>query len=159
MYSSKDLEYMNYTLGDIKVIELLILYRYKYDDYKFIEEGETLDTAETIKLNEEVLITYADLDKLIEDCNFSTQERDIIRMTEDGYTSREIGFELNIFPSTIQGRLRTIYKKILEENKRKWRTAIYKNTLNLKTKTCSKCKDELPGTSEFYTADSRNKDG
>lgn len=158
MYSSKDLEYMSYTLGDIKVIELLILYRYKYDDYMFME-GSAWHSLETVSLSEEVIVTYESLDSLIEKCEFSSLQLNIIRLAEEGYTHQEIGFELGVHSSTIEGRLKTVYGKILEENLRDWRASIYKNTLNLKTKTCSKCKKELPGTPEFYTIREESRDG
>ena len=157
--SSKDLEYKVYTLGDVGVIELLISYRYKYDDNLFLDDGIAMAVTGAARLNEEVIHTYASLDWYIEKCNFSREQLEMIRLIGEGYSHEEIAYELKLLTSTIAGRLRTIYKRILKENEWQWRKSVYMSKLELKSKQCSKCKGELPATVEFYRDDNRNKDG
>jgi len=55
--------------------------------------------------------------------------------------------------------LDTICKSISDESLRQWRIWAYTHKLELKSKRCSRCGEELPATDEFFGADSRNKDG
>ena len=148
--SSKDIEYKAYTLGDVGVIELLISYRYKYDDNLFLDDGIAMAVTGAARLNEEVIHTYASLDRYIEKSNFSREQLEMIRLIGEGYSHEEIAYELKLLTSTIAGRLRTIYKRIIKENEWQWRKSVYVNKLDLKTKRCSKCKEKLPATVEFY---------
>ena len=111
------------------------------------------------RLNEEVLLTYASLDSYIDKCKFNTEQLKILEMMSHGFSYREIAFELGLNPSTIPGRLTTIYKRIARENEREWRKVTYTNKLNLKTKNCSRCKEDLPATVEFYREHPKTKDG
>ena len=158
--NSKDLEFKSYTLGDVKVIELLLLYRYKYDDYFFMKQESSLMAVNgVVPINEEVLLTYASLDDCIEKCKFDEVQLKMLELLGYGYTYEEISEVLGVLPSVIAGRMKTIYKRIVKENVWQWRKSIYKGKLELKTKTCSKCKDVLPATPEFYSDLERTKDG
>lgn len=159
MLSNKDIEYMNYTLGDIGVIELLLSYRYKYDDYLFIENANTMSVDGAIPFHEELLLTYASLDQYIKQCKLNEVQLKILDLIQQGYYQEEIADILGLRYSTIDGRLQTIYKKIILENERQWRKVMYSDTLGLKSKICSKCKEELPAVSEFFRDDSRSKSG
>lgn len=159
MFNSKDMEYMVYTLGDIGVIELLIAFRYKYDESLYHERINPIAVSGAGKVFQEGLVTYSSLNEYIDNCNFTEQQLKLIEMIGDGYTYEEISEKLVIHPTVVKGRLKTIYKRILKENEREWRKSIYFHKLGLKSKVCSKCKEELPATVEFYRDDSRNKDG
>jgi len=108
--------------------------------------------------NEEMLLTYISLDEYIKKCNFDEVQLKMIKMIEHGYTYDEIATTLKILPSTIKGRLKTIFKKVVRENDRAWRKAVYVNKLGLKTKRCSKCEEELPVVEEFYSDNKDSKD-
>lgn len=157
--NSKDIEFKSYVLSDIGVIELLIAYRYKYDTYLFSDRSDGWSSPDALPFNEEMILTYTSLDKLISNCNFSKDQRLSIKMIEQGYSYEEIANELKTSISSIKGRMRTIYKRIVTENEWCWRKSVYENRLDLKNKSCSKCKEELPATWEFYRHDSRNRDG
>lgn len=158
--SGKDVEYKIYTLGDVGVIELLISYRYKYDENLFIDSNDSImDVSGALRLNEEVVLTYATLDDYIKKCKFSEQQMEVLRLVGEGYLHNEIARELNVQASTIAGKLRTIYRRIAKENEWQWRKCVYVNKLGLRTKQCSKCKEELPGTVEFYRDHTITKDG
>jgi uncharacterized protein YPO0396 len=157
--SNKDIQYQPFTLGDIGVIELLISFRSKYDDNLFLGCENVMNVTGGAAINEEVIITYMDLDRLIERCNFDDIQLKLIDMISFDYTYEEIAKATELTIGAIRNRLNTIYKKIKEENDRDWRKAIYTNKLELKTKKCSKCKIELPATDEFYSINSSSKDG
>lgn len=80
-------------------------------------------------------------------------------MVEQGYTHREIGDAVGIEFQNVKKALTTIYKAIVKENERQWRRVVYTSTLGLKTKQCTKCKEALPATTEFYRDDNRSKEG
>lgn len=157
--SNKDIEYRNYVLSDIKVIELLISYRYKYDDYLFAGRSDGWSSPDSLPFNEEMILTYTALDKYIDNCRFNESQIKMIQMIEQGYNYHEIAEVLNTTPSSIRGRLKTIYSKIVKENEWQWRKATYRNVLGLKSKKCSKCEEKLPATAEFYSSLSHSKDG
>lgn len=158
--SNKDIEYKIYTLGDIGVIELLISYRYKYDENLFIDSNDSImDVSGALRLNEEVVLTYATLDSYIKKCNFNNQQLEMMRLVGEGYLHNEIARDLNVKPSTIAGKLKTIYRRIAKENEWQWRKYVYVSKLGLRTKQCSKCKESLPATVEFYSDYNRSKDG
>lgn len=157
--NSKDIEYKSYVLSDIGVIELLIAYRYKYDEAFYHERINPIAVSGAGKVFEEGIATYIPLDEYIEKCNFDSLQMKMIEMISHGYSQDEIAEELGIHPSVIRGRFKTIYKRIFKENEREWRKSIYFHKLGLKNKTCSKCGDELPATTEFYRDHTVTKDG
>ena len=154
--TNRDYLFYPFTLNDINVVELLIEFRYKYDDNLFLNNSSILDVTGVSAINQEVVATYASLDSLIEGSKFSEQQIKLIRMTEEGYTHQEIADELNLEQKNISRLLNTIYKAIVKENERHWRKSVYTKKLGLKTKQCSKCREELPATDEFYAYDSTN---
>lgn len=159
MLNSKDMEYRVYTLGDIGVIELLIAFRYKYDENLYLGSEGKIAVSGAPRLNEEIIATYATLDEYIRKCKFDENQIKILEMTGHGYSNDEIAYELSINKSTITGRLNTMYKRIAKENEWYWRKSTYEKKLDLKNKKCSKCKEELPATVEFYSDNSQSRDG
>lgn len=154
--TNKDIEYRPFVLSDEKVVELLISFRYKYDENMFLENGSMFHVTGGKPLNQELIATYVSLDETIKKCNFSEQQLKLIKMIEQGYTCREIEETLKLDNSNVIKSLKTIYKTIVSTNLREWRKSIYTNKLELKTKQCSKCKEDLPATDEFYAFDSTN---
>ena len=157
--TGKDLMFQPFVMNDIGVVELLIEYRYKYDDNLFLGGGSSLDVTGVKAINQEVVATYASLDSLIELCGFTEQQLLLIKMVEQGYTHREIGEAIKIDNQNVKKALKTVYKAIVKENERQWRRVIYTSTLGLKTKQCNKCEEHLPATDEFFGGDNRNQDG
>lgn len=153
--SNKDLAYQQFVLNDIKVIELLIEFRYKYDENYFLSDGSILDVTGEKAINQEVIATYVSLDRLIQQCKFSEQQLLLIKMVEQGYTHREIEKAVGIENQNVSKALKTIYKAIARENERQWRKVTYTKTLGLKTKQCSDCKEHLPATDEFFPSRSK----
>lgn len=157
--TNKDLMFQPFTMNDIGVVELLIEYRYKYDDNLFLGGGNELGVTGVKAVNQEVVATYVSLDRLVQQCNLTEQQLVLIRMVEQGYTHREIGEVVGIDNQNVKKALKTVYKAIVKEDERQWRKVLYTNTLGLKTKKCNKCEEHLPATNEFYSDNNSAKDG
>ncbi|MFS0643699.1 LuxR C-terminal-related transcriptional regulator [Siminovitchia sp. 179-K 8D1 HS] len=160
MLSSKDIQFMPFVLSDVNVIELLIRYRYKYDENLYLKDfGRSRFVDGETSINEEMIAVYLDLDRLIKECKFDKVQVKMIKMLEHGYEQNEIAEELGLREQTIEGRMKTIFRRIKQQNDWNWRKAVYKKSLELKTKECNKCKEELPATSEFFSTNNDSKDG
>lgn len=158
---SKEMFYKDLTLSDIDVVQLLIEYRHKYDKYSgFSSNNFYLEAGEVADLNQEVVVTYASLDKLIAQCQFSKEQMTILELIEQGYELKEIASVLKYAHSkNVRKRLNTILKSIVQMNERNWRKVVYIQKLELRTKKCSKCKENLPATDEFYRPHTITKGG
>lgn len=157
--TNKDIMYQPFVINDINVVELLIEFRYKYDENHFLENGSMFYVTGAKPINQELVATYVSLDEAIKDCKFSEQQLKLIKMTEQGYTHREIASVIGVDYQNVKKMLKTIYKAIVKENERQWRKTTYTNSLGLKTKKCGKCKEDLPATNEFYSDNKTAKDG
>lgn len=157
----KSLFFESLTVSDLSVVKLLIEYRHKYDSYFYSDRDDFFNNAGEIQtINENTILMYASLDDVIEKCNFSDEQMKIVGMMSHGFSLKDIAYQLDIANSqTIRNRFNTICKQIVEQNLWDWRKVIYRSLLDLKSKKCSKCKEELPGTHEFYRDDTRMKDG
>ena len=158
---SKELLYKNMFLSDIEVVQLLIEYRYKYDgNFQITPNNMFSEAGEITQVNHEAIVTYASLDNLIESCNFNIEQLRIIEMIEQGNELKDIAVELGYKHSkNVRKRLNKILKDIVEMNDRDWRKVVYVEKLDLKTKRCRKCKEELPATEEFFTDKNDSFDG
>lgn len=157
--TNKDIQYQPFVLSDINVVELLISHRYKYDENMFLENGSMFYVTGVKPINQELVATYLSLDETIKKCNFNSQQIRLIDLVQKGYTHREIEQILKIDNSNVTKSLKTIYKAIVDTNLREWRRTTYTHTLGLKTKQCSKCKEHLPATNEFFSDKKDSKDG
>jgi hypothetical protein len=153
--------YNDLTFSDVHVVKLLIQYRDKYDEYYRLSHKNHYNYAGTVKrLNRELINTYVCLDDLIEKCKFNNEQSTIIAMIQVGYTYQEIADYLKKQSGeSIKNRLNKICRDIVKMNYWLWRKCVYVDKLELKTKICSKCKEELPATDEFFSPDERNLDG
>lgn len=157
---SRELEYKNYTLSDIKVVELLLRFRYKYDPYMYAQPNNNFTQAGDIEpMNAEAIALFQDLNRMIEKADLSPRQLKIVELVQEGYSLNQIAKKLDVkSTNTISSSFKTACRKMVKQNLWEWRKVTYTQTLELRTKQCSKCKEELPGTVEFYRDDSRNKD-
>lgn len=148
-------------LSDVNVVRLLMEYRYKYDPYAGFESDGTFDVAGAISpVNVEIIVTFASLDDLILQCKFDETQLKIIKLIEDGYTLKEIAVLIGLsHTDNIKKRMNTICREIVKMNLWNWRKVTYQVDLGLKTKRCSKCKEDLPATFEFFRDHTVTKDG
>lgn len=156
---SKERFYSDLTLSDIDVLQLLIEYRNKYDKYAGFESNNAFTEAGQIAdVNTEIIATYASIDQLIKQCKFDEKQLKILELLGLEYELKEIAEELGLkHGKEIRKRLNSILKQIANANTWNWRKMMYVNKLDLKTKKCSKCRDDLPAMPEFFRGRSDNK--
>jgi hypothetical protein len=159
--SDKSLFFEHLTLSDISVVKLLIEYRYKYDIYLYSENNNFFNVAGEIQtMNEELILTYVDLDKTIVQCDFSLDQLKMIGLYGHGFTIREMATELGLGSYThIKKKFNTICNQIVKQNLWNWRKTHYLHELGLRSKKCSKCKSSLPATDEFFSPSNQTTDG
>ena len=78
-----------------------------------------------------------------------------------GYDEGDIAEELNIKEVTVDSTINSICKKMVDVNYENWKSNIYWNTKRVTSdyKKCSKCKEMLPMTEEYFGLDTRISDG
>lgn len=153
--TNKDISYQPFVINDIAVVELLIEFRYKYDENLFLEDGSMFYVTGVKPVNQELVATYLSLDETIKGCGFTDQQLQLIKLVEQGYTHREIASIIKVENQNVNKMLKTVYKAIVKENERQWRKVHYTHTLGLKTKQCNECKEDLPATDEFFQSRSK----
>ncbi|MFJ7648603.1 hypothetical protein ACIQ1H_13655 [Lysinibacillus sp. NPDC097279] len=152
----KDNKYTQLVLSDETVIKELLTFRGSIDD-TMLNGNQVGYTSSTLKMNTEVISLFADLDGLIKNC-LNEEQIELLRYIAKDFSYHKIGQLLNIPIKTVGRRLNTICLRIKQENDRQWRKTIYTQKLNLKSKRCSKCKEVLPATDEFYSINNSSKD-
>lgn len=70
---------------------------------------------------EDVLCTYMDLDKLIEDCEFNERQIKLIRAVMDGYSTRDIDEMWGWSDGRAEKTLQAMTRRIMRENDRRWK--------------------------------------
>lgn len=152
--TSKDTKYNQLVLSDITVIKELLTFRGSIDDTSF---NQGACATNSLKMNTDVISLFVDLDELIKKSLNEEQIKLLSYITKD-YSNYTIAKILGIPVKTIGSRFNTICLKIKQENDRQWRKVTYINKLRLKTKICSKCREFLPATDEFFSLNSSSKD-
>jgi len=150
----KDAKYSQLVLSDVVVIKELLTFRGSIDDTSF---NQGACATNSLKLNTEVISLFADLDELIKK-SLNKDQITLLHYIAKDYSYYTIGKILGIPVKTVGSKFTTICLRIKQENDRQWRKATYINKLHLKTKSCSKCKDILPATDEFFSINSSSKD-
>lgn len=112
--------------------------------------------------NTELIVTYATLDQLIEKSKITGKQKFVVDKLIEGYTEDDIAKELNQTVVNINLLFTIACLNIKESNDDSW---LYDNIyLNYKKvifnyKKCTKCKKYKPAIKEFFSPDTRNKDG
>ncbi len=143
------------TLSDINVVQYLIRFRDKIDIYYDNDVDNYYHHAGNVqKINQELITLYASLDETIKMCNFSEEEKAIIKLMETGFTFGGIAsyFE-GVTGEQIKRRFNAVCKKIVNKNKELWSINIIFNYIKSDWKTCSKCGDILPMNDRFFSPD------
>ena len=158
---SDELEFKVLSLSDFYVVKWLIQFRDKIDPYFNIELNNNIyEAGDVNRFNQEIINIYVYLDELIERRKFNKQQLGIIYFLSRGYTYKETGDILNI-PSShnVHKKFNKICKDIVKMNEWVRLSYTYKNVIGMRTKVCSKCKEELPAIDEFFTDKKDAKDG
>lgn len=77
-------------------------------------------SARMIDMNEPVLSTYIDLDRLIDGCGLSAQQRMIVDMLMRGYSFEDIAELKECTDQTIRVQFRRSVHKIVKQNDKLW---------------------------------------
>lgn len=150
----KDTKYSQLVLSDVIVIKELLTFRGSIDDTSF---NQGACATNSLKLNTEVISLFADLDELIKK-SLNKEQIKLLHYIAQDYSYYTIGKILGIPVKTVGSKFNTICLRIKQENDRQWRKVTYINKLQLKTKSCSKCKDILPATDEFFSVNNSSRD-
>ncbi|MGE7916534.1 hypothetical protein [Lysinibacillus xylanilyticus] len=152
--TSKDTKFKQLVLSDVTVIKELLTFRGSIDDTHF---NQGVCATNSLKMNTDVISLFADLDGLIKK-SLNEEQIKLLNYIAKDFSYYTIGKILGIPVKTVGSRFNTICLRIKHENDRQWRKVTYINKLKLKTKRCSKCKDILPATDEFFSLNSSSKD-
>lgn len=150
------------TFSDIETIRGLIRFRTRYDLLFERDRASSMDSSTDLSLyEEEIICTYADLDNLIGKVKLNKIQGEILDLYMKGYDECEVAEELNIKEVTVDSTINTICKKVVEVNYEQWKSWIYWGVKRATSdyKKCSKCKEMLPATDEYFTPVDQRKDG
>lgn len=103
-------------------------------------------------------LTY-DIQRIIDKCNFSDVELDIIDMMRSNYDVAEIARELDCKYQTVQSTISKVIKKIINKYEDTYEDWYYLNIVKGKYKRCSKCGEIKIANERHFSPDKRNKDG
>ena len=141
----------------------LLKFRWKFDFLFNRGHGSILSSnCDLAKYSEDIICLYADVDCLLEKANLSKKQWEVINLYMRGYTEREIAYVLSDDARNIIGTINSICKKICEVNKESWKQDfIYWDKMKVKNnfKQCTKCKEYLPATGEYFYREKTTKDG
>ena len=87
--------------------------------YSMTDDG--IQTQGTPSLNEDILCTYIDLDRLIQECGMSESQEWIVRELMKGYSLTDIAEQTDKRRSQVGAELADAVKKIQQQNNENWR--------------------------------------
>ena len=157
-------EWQYANLSTIESIRGLLKYRTYYDTlyshprdiYNCFDSHIDAQT-----LCEEIICLYIWLDDMIKKANLTKTQKGIINLYMGGYNESDIVEKLNISRQSVNGTIKSACQRILKAVEENWKLDFaYWNKVKVDTdfKQCSKCKENLPATEEYFGTDERNKD-
>lgn len=160
----KELEWVGTSLSDVDSVKGLLKLRKDFDmifENKYFTGDNDPNSASTHVADqmEEVICTYADLDKIISRTEFTLPQQAVLDRYMFGMDVLDIADELDVDVRSVDKVLDALCNSIVEEGLREWRRWSYVHKMNMKTKKCSKCQEDLPATEEFFSPNEQGKDG
>ena len=157
-------EFDNMNFSDESVISKLILHRREIDKYIDIRNSENFNPFEAgeIPIFYEMLdIMYIDLDKIIEESHLTNRQRLLIDRLMYGYNFQDIRDLYGEDVATNTRIFRSCVKRLKEQYDQDWEFGLqwYKKRTNVNWKQCSKCKEWLPCSNEYFSPKKDGKDG
>lgn len=122
----KEREYKDFTLADENVVRLLIQYRRKYDLMRNANTNIDISQAgDKFDFNQELIVIYASLDKVIEQCieskKFKEKHIKLLELLFDGNTLQDIvAMDIGFKKSATYDLFDRIVARIVEFNKKNW---------------------------------------
>lgn len=83
-------------------------------------QGDILSSNGSLDFVDNIINTYIDLDRLINDAGLSDSQMRVIKKMMMGWTSADIAEAFNVQPQTIDVHLRRAVEKIVEANNKRW---------------------------------------
>lgn len=161
--SYKNTEWDYITFSDIDTVRGLLKFRSRFDLLYERQNNNILSSDfDLASLKEDVICIYADLDRLIEKARLNDVQKEFIELYMKGYTEKDIAEIHNRKEVTVNSTINSACKKIVEANFESWKLDyIFWNIKRVDSnfKQCTKCKEYLPATGEYFSPDLRNKDG
>lgn len=159
-----NVQWYQVNLSDVSSVKGLIKFRTTYDLLynRRNESSNLLDSFNDLsQLPDDVICLYIWLDECIENCGLTDKQLIILNKYMDGYTEEEVAQDINVYSSTINGVINSCCKKISNYANSKWKNEYIlwnKKKVETNYKQCSKCKEFLPATDEYFTKDLTRKD-
>lgn len=117
--SNNELGYLS--LGEECVVGKLIKERSKQDAAYGNEAYGQLESGGGGSIHEDVICTYIDLDRLIQECHFDAATQNVQNRLMCGYTLRDIADEDQCDPYEIERVFRNAVWAIAKQNDRNWK--------------------------------------
>ncbi|BDR74172.1 hypothetical protein K144316041_p20110 (plasmid) [Clostridium tetani] len=133
-----------------------------YDEFNFFNEKhieELLLVSPRHDFQDDLACLTYDIQRIIDKCNFSDVELDIIDMMRSNYDVAEIARELDCKYQTVQSTISKVIKKIINKYEDTYEDWYYLNIVKGKYKRCSKCGEIKIANERHFSPDKRNKDG
>jgi predicted DNA-binding protein YlxM (UPF0122 family) len=151
-------------LSEPSSVKGLIKYRTTFDLlYQRKSNSVILDSFQDLsELPDEVICLYTWLDECIKNCQLTKRQSEILNEYSDGYTEEEIAENYNVASSTINGILDSCCEKISRYANNQWKNEYVlwsKQKVKTKYKKCTKCKEFLPSTEEYFRKREDSIDG
>jgi hypothetical protein len=152
-------QYQLANFSDIEVVKGLLLLRHKLDRYDCLEETRVLDAGSYTELNQQLIILYADLDVLIDKCQFGESQLALLKLLQAGLTFEDIESFVAVTAKNSRRAFNSICKRIVQQNNEDWIIWATFNHIPSEWKTCSKCGESLPLNERFFNKKDDSKDG
>lgn len=127
--AERPLSYLSFS--DVDAIKGLICHRSEIDKFYGVKQNNHYNFAgDTMAMNEEIIVTYVALDEYMRQViDYYTEELDVVRMFEQGYTEKEIAETVGLKKNEVVAMLDDIAMRIKTLNDNKYyesvKTLIY----------------------------------
>ena len=142
------------TLSDPMTIRGLIANRVVYDKlHEYEVMGGDGIGSDLCDMSDTIICVYADLDNLIKKTRFTKVQKEILDLHMIGYTTNEISEYTKTEKRSVENALNLACESISETNYQHWKlNYVFWNKKRVATdfKQCSKCKEFLPMTEEYF---------
>lgn len=160
-YSS---EWDRVNLSDPVAIRGLLKFRHEYDLLldESVDRYGMASNCDLADLSEDVICLYADLDNLIRQAKFNDRQNKVLNMYTYGHSEEDISDLLQVERQSVNRMIDNICIRLNEINNENWKmNYVYWDIkrVNTRFKQCSRCKEWLPMTEEYYSPDVRNRNG
>lgn len=123
--------------------------------------SEMISASTIVEFNQELINTYIDLDKLIDNTSLSEKQKIILELLMCGLNEHDIAMYFGQDRHRIKEILDTACKKLKKDYDRQWKYSMAEQDyikVEWDYKECERCKRSLPATLDYYYKKIDNKD-